>query len=123
LSDDTENQALTRRRQRGVKAARRIEDTAHVVRDALAHAKVAEKGEERDDARRQLKKLRKKLDEFQRLVIREGLSKASHLYLKDHLGRLEDPLEALLDGPAGVGEMVKLAREARKVRKELAKAL
>ena len=104
------------RHKRGLAAARRIETTAQVVREARSHAKEAEVSELRDVARRQLKKLRNVLNELQRLVLRDGLSKDASEHLNRQLEALEHSLTTEAIEPvddAALERLVGCAKAAR----------
>ena len=107
------------RHKRGLAAARRIETTAQVVREARSHAKEAEPSELRDVARRQLKKLRDVLNELQRVVLRDGLSKDASAHLTRQLETLEHSLASQALAPVDDATLERLVGCAKAARLDL----
>jgi hypothetical protein len=112
----------TARLARGLEAARELERWLGLVRAVRSHVgkqpAKAKWAEEHHEARRQLKKLRRVLEELQQDVLADGLSSRGFRHLKAQLAPVQD-LRALTERPVKRRVYTKLAARARSARKGL----
>lgn len=104
---------------RGLSAARRIEHTLGLVRQARRHAR-----QHRDHAavaktRRQMRKLREALADVQRQVLGEGLSPRGEAHLISALAGAEDTLAGFVDAPPRRRSMRAIRKQARTLRRAI----
>lgn len=110
---------VTERLARGVQAARLLEEASERVRRARRRAKRAKKSDARLNARKQLKKLRRRLQELQETVLSRGIDAEEHHTLAALLHALDLALDDFRDGKPRRKALRTIARAAKTTRKSL----
>lgn len=122
---DPSSSPARKRMRRGLEAARRLEETFARIRQARALARRSEASEDLDlkVARKELKRLRKVLENAQRASLAVGLSRRAAEELVRLAETADELLDAALERTLDPKRARKLARRVHELRHEVARRL